>query len=76
MSGMRHFTFADVGLQIRPRKGVARKSCWNRRCSPLFLSDRRAASCHCAASGRRSRVINFPLRFELLGGTIVRRLGV
>jgi hypothetical protein len=73
---MWHFTFADVDLQIRPRKGVACKSCWNRRCSPLFLSDRRAASCHCAAARVRGRVVDFVLWFELLGDTIVRRLGV
>ena len=76
MSGMRHFTFADVGLQIRSRKGMVLQPRWYCCCVALLLSDRRAAICHCAASGRRSRVINFPLRFELLGGTIVRRLGV
>lgn len=71
---MWHFTFADGGFPIRPGKGVVRKPCWNRHCVAVFLSNRRAASCHCATAGVRGCVVDFEIRFELHGDTIVRRL--
>ena len=74
LSWLRHFTFGDGGVQIRPRQGVVRKPCWNWRCAAVLLSDRRAASCHCATAGVRSRVVDFEIRFQLLGDTIVPRL--
>lgn len=74
LSWLWHFALNDGCLPIRLGKGVARKPCWNRRCSALFLSDHRATNCHCCTSSGRSRVIDFAIRFELLGDTIVRRL--
>jgi len=53
---------------------MVREPGWNRRCAALFLSDRRAANCHCATAGVRSRVVDFEIRFELLSDTIVPRL--
>ena len=73
---MWHFTFADVGFQIRPRKGMVLQPRWYCCCVALLLSDRRAASCHCAAARVRGRVVDFVLWFELLGDTIVRGLGL
>ena len=67
------FQLIDGGCPIRLRKGIGPKPCWYRHCFALLLSDGRAASCHCAASSSRTRVIDFSIA-PTSGDNIIPRL--